>query len=374
MIGTSDRGRGGSSKYGSTVSLSDVKGDEYVRLSSGPWDFALWGNDDPNSKNGRPSKFGPVVGSSILLGGGPGDGKSTLALQWAGAIAEVLSDPEDYVFYIPSEEGPGMIKGRAARLGIKALNKIRISPEMMTASSLPSAIINDLAKKPRFIVIDSTKVWEAVLETELIELKRVIDKIGAIALSVHQVNKDYDFVGEQAVKHAVDVLMAIVSRDDGTDIREIFTVKNRFGRTNWPSLFEMTATGLKFLGIKEDIEQPDKKGKGKGNGRKDKSPAAKTLPLVRDNEDIDEDLEDDEGPIVLPYGTIPLETEYFAVNPKEVPIEIEAEDGESEVDAAELWQVISETFAEWKQKPSDETKDSIVSALELGGFTWDKNQ
>ena len=82
---------------------------------------------------------GIMKGSLILLGGDPGVGKSTLALQIAGTIAMQLSQPTikigmgqpnprnssvgsssnlGPVWYVSGEENPDQIASRAMRLGI----------------------------------------------------------------------------------------------------------------------------------------------------------------------------------------------------------------------------------------------------------------
>ncbi|MDP2946179.1 MAG: ATPase domain-containing protein, partial [bacterium] len=57
---------------------------------------------------------GIVPGSSVLIGGEPGIGKSTLLLQVAALVAEARGN----VVYVSGEETAGQIKLRANRLGI----------------------------------------------------------------------------------------------------------------------------------------------------------------------------------------------------------------------------------------------------------------
>ena len=96
-----------------TVSLiNEIEIDETVRLSTGfeEFDRVLGG--------------GAVTGSTILLAGDPGIGKSTLVLQTAKAIA----DAGKKVLYICAEESSGQIKLRADRLKISSLKSKKFSP------------------------------------------------------------------------------------------------------------------------------------------------------------------------------------------------------------------------------------------------------
>ena len=58
---------------------------------------------------------GLVAGSAVLLGGDPGIGKSTIALQLAGGVAARSKRP---VLYVAGEEAASQVKLRASRLGV----------------------------------------------------------------------------------------------------------------------------------------------------------------------------------------------------------------------------------------------------------------
>ena len=59
---------------------------------------------------------GLVPGSAVLVGGDPGIGKSTLALQLAAAIA-ATGQP---TLYVAGEEAPAQVRARAGRIGVEA--------------------------------------------------------------------------------------------------------------------------------------------------------------------------------------------------------------------------------------------------------------
>ena len=58
---------------------------------------------------------GAIIGSTILIGGEPGVGKSTLMLAVAGQFAKFSKKP---ILYVSGEEALAQIKARAGRLGL----------------------------------------------------------------------------------------------------------------------------------------------------------------------------------------------------------------------------------------------------------------
>ena len=118
-----------------TVSLiNEIEIDETVRLSTGfeEFDRVLGG--------------GAVTGSTILLAGDPGIGKSTLVLQTAKAIA----DAGKKVLYICAEESSGQIKLRAERLNVNS-NLIYVYSQTDVEN-----IKSQIEKiQPDFLIIDS---------------------------------------------------------------------------------------------------------------------------------------------------------------------------------------------------------------------------
>ncbi|MFB6182085.1 MAG: ATPase domain-containing protein, partial [Candidatus Magasanikbacteria bacterium] len=84
---------------------------------------------------------GLVPGSLTLLGGEPGIGKSTMALQLADKLEDVL--------YVSGEESLGQIKIRADRLNLDSELKLANETEV---NSIISAIQK---QKPRLAIIDS---------------------------------------------------------------------------------------------------------------------------------------------------------------------------------------------------------------------------
>ena len=94
---------------------------------------------------------GIVPGSLTLLGGPPGAGKSTLALQIAARLAAIGS-----VVYLCGEESAAQVKLRAMRLGIAAQENLLVYAETNLRAALDE--IERLA--PRALIVDSIQtVW-----------------------------------------------------------------------------------------------------------------------------------------------------------------------------------------------------------------------
>jgi DNA repair protein RadA/Sms len=132
----------GSGEDDGTVLLGDVPEQPVPRLRTGPWDVNF--GDPP----GLPS------GSVVLLGGEPGVGKSTIALQWSAAIAMAPENTKELpVLYLGAEENAAQVKMRAARLNLPGLlTRVRILPlERMQDASLDRLIARPLAG----MVVDS---------------------------------------------------------------------------------------------------------------------------------------------------------------------------------------------------------------------------
>jgi DNA repair protein RadA/Sms len=93
---------------------------------------------------------GLVRGQVVLLGGEPGVGKSTLALQICDATAKSNEREDRVVYYISGEESVQQVASRAKRLGIKN-PRILISSE----TQIEDILSNIDPQKARLIVIDS---------------------------------------------------------------------------------------------------------------------------------------------------------------------------------------------------------------------------
>ena len=111
------------------VALSEVGEDGFGRIATGIAEFDMV------------TGGGIVPGSVILVGGDPGIGKSTLALQVANSFR---------TFYFSGEESPAQIRHRAERLGVD-FSRIGVS----TVTSVEEIIAAVEAERPDCVVVDS---------------------------------------------------------------------------------------------------------------------------------------------------------------------------------------------------------------------------
>lgn len=215
-----------------SVLLEDIDESTIERVSTDLLDICLDG--------------GLVRSDVILIGGGPGAGKSTLMLQ----VAEQLCE-HGLVMYISAEEDIKAIKMRAKRLKVNAQRRLRLLPALSGVANIGAML---LAYRPKFIIADSLDSLSGRNADEEIVILTVIKKycvdLQAPALIISQINKAGDYAGLKAKQHAVDVLLTfdqdpVEMGSDGLEkIRVMETIKNRSGRAGTQALFEMTELGL----------------------------------------------------------------------------------------------------------------------------------
>lgn len=186
---------------------------------------------------------GIVPGSLILLGGEPGIGKSTLALQLALGLKHLK------VLYISGEESARQVKLRADR----------INPENQDCLILNETLLDNILtqaqnEKPDLIVIDSIQT----LYTDTIEsspgsvsqvretaasLLRYAKTTGTPIILIGHITKDGSIAGPKVLEHIVDVVLQFEG-DNNYLYRILRSAKNRFGSTSELGIFEMQNAGL----------------------------------------------------------------------------------------------------------------------------------
>jgi DNA repair protein RadA/Sms len=189
---------------------------------------------------------GLIPGSVILVGGEPGIGKSTLALQLAARLAQ-----DAPVLYISGEESPGQIKLRAQRLQIEDAPIFIVHEQNLAAirdhirKTAASAVIVDSIQT---VLPDGSaglgttyQVGQATFE--LSQLARA-QKIPILLIG--HITKAGEFAGPKAIEHLVDVALYIEGGRD-SDVRIVRAVKNRFGSTEEIGVFQMTEGGLREI-------------------------------------------------------------------------------------------------------------------------------
>ncbi len=212
--------------------LDNIAADEHDRQKSGI------------SELDRILGGGIVSGSLILLGGEPGVGKSTLALQLALALKEKK------ILYVSGEESEEQISLRAKRL--KDSN-----PQcyILSETDLESILTHVENIKPGLIIIDSIQtISTGMLESSAGSVSQVREcaaqllkysKITGIPVFlIGHITKDGTLAGPKVLEHIVDVVLYFEG-DNNYVYRILRSVKNRFGSTSELGIFEMIETGLR---------------------------------------------------------------------------------------------------------------------------------
>jgi DNA repair protein RadA/Sms len=189
---------------------------------------------------------GLVRGSTLLVGGDPGIGKSTLLLQVAAALA-AAGRP---AVYISGEEAVAQVRLRASRLGLAA------APLSIAAETSVEDILATLAAgaPPALVVLDSIQtLWTVTADSapgtvtqvraSAQALIRYAKESGAALVFVGHVTKDGQIAGPRVVEHMVDAVLYFEG-EGGHAFRILRSVKNRFGPTDEIGVFEMTDSGL----------------------------------------------------------------------------------------------------------------------------------
>jgi len=234
-----DRGPSGGRRYtgpgnsDSPVPIDRIETDDGERLSTGmgELDRVLGG--------------GIVRGASVLVGGDPGIGKSTLMLQ----VLQNLSRNGKKALYVTGEESAGQIRLRGDRIGASSdrlfvyveisleriLKEIEsLNPEVVVVDSIQTLYSADLASAPGSV----GQVRES--SEQLILLAK---KTGIPVFLIGHVTKDGAIAGPKVLEHMVDAVLYFQG-DSGHAFRIIRGVKNRYGPTNEIGVFEMGERGL----------------------------------------------------------------------------------------------------------------------------------
>jgi DNA repair protein RadA/Sms len=186
---------------------------------------------------------GMVSGSLILLGGEPGVGKSTLALQLALALKETK------ILYVSGEESEEQISLRAHRL--KSSNPLCY---ILSETDLESILVHSENLNPGLIIIDSIQtISTSMLESSAGSVSQVREcaaqllkyskLTGIPVFLIGHITKDGTLAGPKVLEHIVDVVLYFEG-DNSYVYRILRSVKNRFGSTSEIGIFEMVETGL----------------------------------------------------------------------------------------------------------------------------------
>ena len=214
------------------VQLSQVEQTKVPRLNTGigELDLVLGG--------------GLVPGSVVLLGGDPGIGKSTLALQ----LANLLEAAKQSVLYISGEESAQQIAMRNQRLELK--QDLTVFPE----TDLEVALAAMEQMRPAVVIVDSIQtlssteaggVTGGVAQLSFVtnQLIRLAKRLHVAIILIGHVTKEGMLAGPKTIEHMVDCVLYLEGERLG-NLRILRSSKNRFGSIGEVGVFEMRDVGL----------------------------------------------------------------------------------------------------------------------------------
>jgi DNA repair protein RadA/Sms len=236
---------------------------------------------------------GFVPGSVVLLGGDPGIGKSTLALQVAGRLAAEGRS----VLYVSGEESAEQIRLRAERLpglggGLQVLTSTRVESLVDPWRALqPSLVVIDSIQTFQTDAVESAPGSVAQVRESASQLAATAKRMGSVLLLVGHVTKDGSLAGPRVLEHLVDVVLTFEG-DRAHAFRLLRAVKNRFGSTQEVGVLNMARGGL------ETVENPSELFLEE---RSTRAPGSCVVPLLEGSRPMLVELQALVAP--APYGT-----------------------------------------------------------------------
>ena len=212
--------------------VQDVQAQEEMRI------------DMQSSELNRVLGGGLVPGSLVLLGGEPGIGKSTLALQ------VLMKMGARRTLYASGEESAKQLKLRAERLAGSPENLY-----IMAETSLERILDSVAQLQPDVVVVDSIQtIGTESIEASIGSLSQVRECAAKILqyaketntpfIIVGHINKEGALAGPKVLEHVVDTVLQFEG-DQHYVYRILRAQKNRFGSTSELGIFEMQQDGLR---------------------------------------------------------------------------------------------------------------------------------
>lgn len=189
---------------------------------------------------------GIVPGSTILIGGDPGIGKSTLMTM----LGHRLAGAGRRALYVTGEESETQVRLRAERL--QALH----DDLLVVAESSLSAIIRAIeSTEPAVCILDSIQTVHCAdvgavagtvsqVRESAAQLVTVAKRRGTAIFLVGHVTKEGALAGPRTLEHVVDVVLNF-DGDRYQAFRLLRGVKNRYGAAGEVAVLEMTGRGLR---------------------------------------------------------------------------------------------------------------------------------
>ncbi|MFC2080904.1 DNA repair protein RadA [Bacteroidota bacterium] len=195
---------------------------------------------------------GLVPGSMVLIGGEPGIGKSTLALQ----IALLLE--RNKILYLSGEESAEQIRIRADRIG-----SLHDQCLILNDTWLENILSHMEQVQADLVIIDSIQtLYSEQLESSpgtISQIRECTTRVlqytkdrGIPVILIGHINKEGHLAGPKVLEHIVDVVLQFEG-DRHYAYRILRATKNRFGATSELGIFEMTGKGLREISNPSEI-------------------------------------------------------------------------------------------------------------------------
>lgn len=201
---------------------------------------------------------GLVTGMTILIGGEPGIGKSTLLTQTVLMMVAKNSKPLN-IFYVCGEESPNQISLRIDRMlkNSKSQNlreKLNQALTFVTSNDVDEITALIAQQKPHLVIVDSI---QSITTGDLTGASGSIGQIrecsarfidqaksqGVPVFLVGHITKDGTIAGPKILEHMVDTVLIMEGERSG-QLRILRSLKNRFGASDEVGIFQAVDWGL----------------------------------------------------------------------------------------------------------------------------------
>ncbi|MEP7277472.1 MAG: DNA repair protein RadA [Bacteroidota bacterium] len=227
-------------KTGKTVLLNEIISSEEKRIVT------------TDSELNRVLGGGIVPGSIVLVAGEPGIGKSTLFLQAALQLKDIVT------LYVSGEESAQQIKMRANRLDIKNENFY-----LLTETNTQTIFQEIKQLRPQLVIVDSVQTLQtpyiesspgsvSQIRESTAELQRFAKETHTPVFLIGHITKDGSIAGPKILEHMVDTVLQFEG-DHHYAYRILRTIKNRFGGTAELGIYEMTSNGMRGVSNPSEI-------------------------------------------------------------------------------------------------------------------------
>lgn len=200
--------------------------------------------DTQNGELNRVLGGGLVPGSMVLIGGEPGIGKSTLALQIA------LNLKNHTTLYISGEESAQQIKLRGNRLNSDNDRCLIVSETSMEnifshiKNTKPDVLVIDSIQTLGTQNIDSAPGSISQIRECTTQLLHFAKESSVPVLLIGHITKEGSLAGPKILEHIVDTVLQFEG-DQNHMYRILRATKNRFGSTSEMGIYEMRGDGLR---------------------------------------------------------------------------------------------------------------------------------